>query len=285
MKFLYFALAGLTLSASAATAADLPSRRAPPVFVEAAPPVFSWTGFYIGANAGYAFDAGTSSAIVGNDAGLQTVINAGIRPGFGSIKRSGFTGGGQIGYNYQLGNGLFGGAGGGGLVIGVEADAAYTDVRGSAVYFSNRESDFSTRTSFVGTARGRLGYAFDQVLVYGTGGFAYGDVSNTASFLNGVGQQIYQGGASSIRTGYVYGGGVEFAIPTTSVFNLFHSSAVTFKVEYLRYDLGTRTIQISNNAGVDPGYTQTVRTNGNLVRAGINYKFDSVVAAPVVARY
>ena len=102
-KFL-LGVALLGATSTAALAADLPSRRAPPVYIPPPVPVFTWTGFYLGGNAGYAFDAHTT-------------------PGGGTS--NGFTGGGQIGYNQQIGNvplgGLGGFGGGGGLVIGAEA--------------------------------------------------------------------------------------------------------------------------------------------------------------------
>ena len=252
----------LSTSAVAAFAADLPSRRAPPVYIPPPLPVFTWTGAYIGGNAGYAFDSKSS---------FNTTVGAGHS--FLQSTSSGFTGGGQIGYNMQLGNapllggfGGFGGLGGGGIVIGVEADAAYTDLNtnlafGGAPYYAH--------TQFVGTARGRVGYAFGDVLVYGTGGFAYGGVKD------GVGVAT----ANKIATGYAYGGGIEYAIPTTSFVNVFHSGAVTLKAEYLHYDLGSQAL----NSG---RINSSVKNDGNMVRGGINYKFDFFgTAAPVVARY
>ena len=248
-------------SASAVFAADLPSRVAPPVYVApVAIPVFTWTGGYIGGNAGYAFDNKTS-------------FN-GVRGGnFVQSKANGFTGGGQIGYNMQIGNGLFGGlpvlggfgngGAGGGLVIGVEADAAYIDIDRN---FGIGGVPYLVRTDFVGTARGRVGLAFGDLLVYGTGGFAYG----------GVRDNVGNASLNKIATGYAYGGGLEYAIPTTSFVNFFHSSAVTLKAEYIHYNLGSQALG-----------NGTVRNTGNLVRGGINYKFDffGSAATPVVARY
>ena len=236
----------LGATSSVALAADLPSRRAPPVYIPPPIPVFTWTGSYIGINAGYAFDAQT-------------------QPGLG--KTNGFTGGGQIGYNQQIGNfpllGSFAGAAGGGLVFGVEADAAYTDLHKDLFLGA---LNYHSRTDFVGTARGRVGVAFGELLVYGTGGFAYGGVNN--SFGNYSDDKI--------RKGYAYGGGIEYAIPTSSFVNVFHSSAVTLKAEYLHYDLGR-----------NGNFNGPSKVDGNLVRGGINYKLDLFGApgAPVVARY
>ena len=139
----------------------------------------------------------------------------------------------------------------------------------------------------MGTVRGRIGYAFDAILLYGTGGFAYGGASNSTSFLNPAGIQTYHGNSSSTRAGYAVGGGVEYAVSSQPLVQLSHGGSVTLRLEYLRYELGRSSFVVSNNLGLDPGYTQSVRNSGNLVRAGLNYKFDgfSAPAAPVVARY
>ena len=88
--------------ASGAAAADLPSRRAPVPYV--AVPVFTWTGFYIGGNAGYAFSTQRSVITTGQAAANVTTVALGARPGSVRLDEDGFTGGGQIGYNFQFGN-------------------------------------------------------------------------------------------------------------------------------------------------------------------------------------
>ncbi len=252
MKKVFLALAFSGLS-TAALAADLPSRAAPPVFVPP-PPVFTWTGFYLGVTAGYAFDQ---------------------EP----IHKNGFTGGGEIGYNYQFANtSYFGGTGG--VVIGVEADAAYVGPGSDDSFITpGGTSVFHSRTSYVGTARGRLGYAFNNFLVYGTGGFAYGGVDNHLSVVGPAG--AFSSDHNTTRTGYAYGGGIAYALPTSSFVNFFHSSAVTVKAEFIRYDLGTSGLPITGGV-----FFSSPRTTGNLVRAGIDYKIDfSGAPAPVVAKY
>ncbi len=267
------------LTAGSAMAADLPFRSAPPPFV-APLPVFTWTGGYIGINAGYAFDYrdrfttfDDPTVPVTGAAGAAS----GSRPGVVGVKSDGFTGGGQVGYNYQFGAGN-------GIVVGLEADAAYTDLGQTDVFTLTspggvtRVSAFHTDMDFLGTVRGRVGYGFDRFLVYGTGGFAYGDVSSNTQFFLANGTTLtYAGGRSGIDTGYAYGGGVEYALPTGSLLNFLHSSAVTIKAEYIHYDLGSHTYAApatglggAGNTGV---YTQRVQTDGDLVRAGINYKF------------
>ena len=293
-KFLLAGGASL-LAIGAAQAADLPRRAAPPVFTPV--PVFTWTGFYAGFNAGYVWSDRQRTVVT--DLGIPQIPTAdylaALGAGTGRGNSGGFTGGGQIGYNVQL-------TPGSGVVIGIEADAAYTDLnRRSAsaatiVGFpgfpgvNDVELSSATRSelSFLGTVRGRIGYAFDRFLVYGTGGFAYGQaqyssVLNIGNTLGGVTTfptASITGGFDDFLTGYAYGGGIEYALPTDNFLNFFKSSAVTLKVEYLHFDLGTRNVvgfyDIIPASGTPVAATVSrVRTEGDIVRAGINYKFGS----------
>ena len=300
----------VAVTSTTAMAADLPSRRAPPVFAPPiVPPAFSWTGFYFGGTAGYAFDGEGQNTLIANTPAQAAAFGLGNRPGFFNNRSSGFTGGGTIGYNFQLGGGipLLGGFGSGlgnafnaglgpilgnggatgGFVAGIEADAAYTDLENgnSFIGANGGQSFFHNDTQFVGTVRGRLGYAFGDLLIFGTGGFAYGEVKTDTLLFPGVAG--YAGATNSLRTGYAYGGGVEYAIPTTSFLNFFKSSAVTVKAEFIHFDLGSQQSQLANTVGGN-GTPQglSVHTEGNLVRAGLNYKIDfNPAPAPVVARY
>ncbi|WHQ70181.1 outer membrane protein [Methylorubrum extorquens] len=265
---------------TAAVAADLPQREQTPVFAQI--PAFTWSGFYAGIAAGYAFS------------GRQTVRTTDFTPigqavlaasGFGAVRseQEGATVAGGFGYNYQFTPGT-------GFVAGIETDIQYTDldssratsasVGGTTFFLSGRQS-----LNFLGTVRGRLGYAFNRVLVYGTGGFAYGNVNYeiNANVTSDLGTIPFDAGRfNNVETGYVYGGGVEYAMPTESFLNFFSANAVIIKAEYLHYDLGSRSVF---NSGVGPvfgpggslavGLTSVsrFRTEGNIVRAGVNYKF------------
>jgi outer membrane immunogenic protein len=248
---------------AAASAADLPYRAAPPPYVP--PPMFTWTGFYAGVNAGYVFDNDTRIRVLG---GTGTATGLGTtRPTSIRSSDDGFTGGGQIGYNWQFGAGS-------GIVIGVEADIAYTDLQRTRSIFTDRLSQFRTSLDYLGTVRGRLGYSFGRFLVYGTGGLAYGDVESRADFFSPGGALVFTGRRDDTRTGLAYGGGVEFALPSDSFLNFFHSSAVTLKGEFLHYDLGRNRVTIANTAAIGAGaYNSRFETEGNLFRAGLNYKF------------
>ena len=291
MKKLLLASAVLACSGAAASAADLPRRAAPPpVFVPV--PVFTWTGFYAGFNAGYGFGTQDNRAptVIGVPAASGLFTNAasgntGVLA-FGNNRSSdGFVGGGQVGYNYQF-------TPGSGFVVGLEADAQYADFgrnrnrfaatpglnAGSLVFNPNGVSSLD----YFGTVRGRLGYAFDRTLVYATGGFAYGA---------GGGRQFGTANTDDFQTGYAVGGGVEYALPTDSFLNFFKSSAVTFKVEglYVNLDRNRGAGQFAvNPAGAavalgqpgvvlvsGPAATRRNETEFAVVRAGINYKFGS----------
>ena len=269
---------------SPALAADLPARNAGPGLAPPAPPAFTSTGFYVGGNAGAVFNGGNTTNVFGNGPGTAAAVADGTRPAFESERNTGFSGGGQIGYNVQFGTAGFGNIPGG-FVVGVEADAVYTGVDNTQVFESDRASILTTRTDFVGTVRGRLGYATGNFMPYVTGGFAYGEVKNNTNFFGPAGALLYQGSQSSLRTGYTYGGVFEYALPITSFVNVFHASAVTIKGEFIRYQLGTNDLLIARTTNVNPGYTQSIRTDGNLVRIGLNYKFGAPAPVPVVARY
>ena len=283
MKKLLSASIVLAGIASAAAAADLPRRSPPPPVYSPATvydpvPVFTWAGFYAGFNAGYAFDTGR------NQSNFFVVPGAFAPPtgavaAFRKADQDGFTGGGQIGYNWQSNPGS-------GLVIGVEADAQYLGFgrnrRSAAITGSPLAPGFRvvdprglSSLDFFGTVRGRLGYAFDRTLVYGTGGFAYGSGNSDRTFDGFRRNDGY-------RTGWTVGGGIEYALPTDSFFNFFHASAVTMKVEglYVSLDRDARSqgAFVINNITNSPAFYQPVRRRDDefaVVRAGPNYKFGS----------
>lgn len=225
MKKLAYAVAALALTAGSALAADLPSRKGPPILPPPPPPPM-WTGFYAGLNAGYAF--GTNSnyqssqfgpygggfngtgPIGGPVAGLLNGFLGGInnigapglaQSGSASLTQSGFIGGGQIGYNYQWGSNF---------VIGFETDIQGTGIRGSSqtagaatittpllgglVGLSTTaigSNSVQAGVDWLGTVRGRIGYLVTPtMLLYGTGGFTYGGVyahvNSTAMNTNAI---------------------------------------------------------------------------------------------------
>ena len=244
-------MSGLTLGANAA---DLPSRM-PAANAPFSAPVFAaWSGFYVGVNAGYHFgdrEAQTSSEPPGG-----TVPAALRRVGLDS---GGIIGGGQIGYNWQFGS----------WVTGVEADIQASGINDeSAVSFGAGpgalRAMFSQDMEWLGTVRGRLGYAMDRTLIFATGGFAYGKVENSVVVRSPVIGLVVSGRDRSVETGYTVGAGIEHAFGTNW----------SAKLEYLYYDLGDTTTALS--LAFPPGsHVANARfeNDGHIVRVGLNYKF------------
>src|SRR5271155_2240904 len=168
--------AGLAFAASGqAFAADL-SQPMP----SKAPPV-NWTGFYLGINGGYSFGASEwSDSVTGSTSNI--------------FSTTGFVLGGALGANYQAGA----------LVFGVEADGAWSDVSGAGTFTTATicAGGCLTTNTWLATVRGRLGYAFERFLVYGTGGIAFGDVR--AHFSNDP-------VSVATETGWTAGAGIEVA--------------------------------------------------------------------------
>jgi outer membrane immunogenic protein len=274
MKTSLAALATFAAMTAAASAADLPRRAAPPpVFTPV--PVFTWSGAYFGVNAGYAYTESDTIRTVGIGT-LQNNVNNLLRSPAVRLPQDGFTAGGQVGYNYQF-------TPGSGIVVGVEADAQYMDLQRTGVQSIFRPAfnpnvltnTYRTDLSFLGTVRGRVGYAVDRTLFYATGGFAYAGETYRTSLFQLSDQPIFLGNRSRTETGYAVGGGVEYALPTDSVLNVFRSNAVTVKGEALYYDLGGRTIPVLPVGRGASTFATRFQNEGALGRVGVNYKFGS----------
>ena len=213
----------LVLSSFAASGADY---RPLPYAAPSAPyaSYFTWTGFYLGANGGYGwgdsrwdFPGGTT----------------------GDFKVSGGVLGVTAGYNYQIGP----------AVLGVEADANWTDIRGSSN--ANCGPTCFTNNTWLTTVRGRVGYAVDRLLPYVTGGAAIGNIK---THLGTLPQQ------SDGRVGWTVGAGAEFAF--------FRNWSA--KVEYLYVNLDSFSCGAAA-CGV-PAPTE-VKFDAGVLRAGVNYHF------------
>jgi outer membrane immunogenic protein len=221
------AFAGLLAFAASiggASAADL--SRPAPYYTKAPPyvmPVNNWTGFYAGINGGFGW--GTS-----NWSGIPS-----------SFDTSGGLVGGQIGYNWQFGQ----------FVYGLEGDADWSDIRSNSSAALCGGIACETRNDFLSTVRGRIGVPFaDRWMPYFTGGLAIGNIRTTTPNLTGIDQT---------NAGWTIGGGVEFAL----------AGNWTAKVEYLYVDLGNAGCGI--NCGLPAN--SNVSFTANIVRGGINYRF------------
>jgi outer membrane immunogenic protein len=242
-------VSAVAMTPLAASAADIYRAPAPATYSAPAPYVEpnSWAGFYVGVNGGYGWSS-NGGAIGYNDGGAG-FIGADQS---GRAQPSGGFGGGQIGYNFQSGA----------FVFGLETDFQGGDIgdrvagtTANAFSFSDRE-----RVDWFGTVRGRIGYSFGRTLVYGTGGFAYGDVRQRAFVTDGVNSATLRN--SDTQTGYVVGGGVEYKI----------NPAWSLKAEYQYIDLGSEKLSGIETAGAPVG-ANSLDTNFSTVRLGLNYRF------------
>lgn len=242
MKRVLLATSALVI-ATAAQAADLAYKA--PMARPVAEQVFSWTGFYLGVNAG-----------IGGDK-IDYPFNFGQGFATGSLGTQSFGGfaGGQVGYNYQFA---------GGWVAGLEADIQWSNIRSNinanaAITQGPAFAlDAGTEIKWFGTVRGRLGYTLTpQTLLYATGGYAYGSETTSASLT-----PVFATGFSRTAnlSGFVVGGGLEYAM----------SPNLSLKTEYLFYDFGKRNV-------FDGGTRFPLVVDNDIqmhtLKAGLNYSF------------
>lgn len=226
-----------------------------------------WSGVYVGVNAGGNLPTGGDAKTVGT-AGFQPLVPT-LAPAVLDTNENTFAGGGQIGFNLQSGS----------LIYGMEADLAYLGAKKSDSFTSTATVLGTTLTTsathqvdYLGTVRGRLGVAAsDRLMVYATGGLAYGRVKNAASVIaNAAPDTLYWTGAnSSTRTGFAAGAGAEYAL----------GDRVSIRGEYLYYDLGSTTVTAAGSAGVRAvsaldgiDYVESTSAKGSIVRLGVNFK-------------
>lgn len=261
MRFLFVSAAIITGSFGAAQAADLAARpftKAPPLIA-----VSPWTGWYAGINGGGAWSTGTGSL---RDNSSPAVLGAGVAVGFTPLsldaKHNGGFGGGQIGYNWQTGSWL----------LGIEADIQGASIGSTASSVTNIGIVRSAQDNigWFGTLRGRAGFVADNVLFYGTGGLAYGNVKS--SFHNvALNNETIGGSVSATRAGWAAGAGIEWAF----------APQWTLKGEYLHIDLGST--DVSGLDSLPPPNIAVYRFKHEFdsARIGVNYRF----GGPVVAKY
>jgi outer membrane immunogenic protein len=234
MKGTFVAAAAImAVAIGRAFAADLP---APYVPAPEPPPLYSWTGFYLGINGGYGTgNSNWSDGPVGTTGGFPI---------------SGYLIGATVGANYQIGQ----------YVFGVEGDGDWTNLScnsgstcGAISAVVPPPTGCQTQSQWLATLRGRVGYAFDRILVYGTAGAAFGNIQtglNPPSTFD-----------NSTEAGWTVGAGVEFAF----------AQNWTAKAEYLFVDLPNGACTTAGNCGGAAG--SIVSFNESVVRAGVNFKF------------
>jgi len=223
MKRVLLACASVLALGGVAAAADLPPAAPGPYYkAPVYAPAYNWSGFYLGVNGGGGWGHSTWSTT-------------------GSFGTSGGLVGGTMGYNYQINQ----------AVLGIEGDIDWADISGTTSTGCTSATATGCKTSddWLGTIRGRLGYAAGRFMPYVTGGAAFGDIKGSGPGLAGV---------DTTNVGWTAGGGIEFAI----------AGHWTAKAEYLYVDLGNVSCGIACGAA-----TQNVSFKTNLLRGGINYRF------------
>jgi outer membrane immunogenic protein len=256
MKNLILASTLLLSITGLAQAADMPLKAVPLA------PVFTWTGLYLGADAGYGWNSASGSSFCTTPGGVVNGFGCSA-PGSETLNLKGGFVGGQVGYNLQTG--LF--------VWGIEADIQVSGINQTATTsvpccnaaFAGPPGSLSIsdRLEWFGTVRGRLGLAiWDHTLLYGTGGVIYGEeyLSQTKTFP----VTTYSGINTPIHTGWIGGVGVEYAF----------TNNISAKLEGLFYDMGSQT-RVVSTAPLS-GFTTTgtfSSNNGAMVRLGANLKF------------
>jgi outer membrane immunogenic protein len=286
----------LTGYSSGTEAADL-RVKAPAV----APVVDTWTGFYIGAHAGYGWRNPTVSFTANDPASFA--ISCGGNNGSTCVPPASFNGDGalggfQAGYNWQVNRNW---------LIGAETDFSWSSMSGTAtstflmqpLAFAPGTSTFraNEEVKWFGTVRGRLGWLpTSQLLIYGTAGFAYGSVTENLllngqpgsnflapPFIHNCGNQVqattcYVGSSTRTAAGWTAGAGFEHAL----------GKNFTVKAEYLYLNLGNVATRAAvSQVFVDPNqtaasFTANHREDFHTLRVGVNYRF---VGGPVVAKY
>jgi outer membrane immunogenic protein len=255
MKRLAFAVTSLSIIGGSALAADLPPPMAPPprapaMYVPVAPP-FSWSGFYIGGNLGAAWNSGGS---------VSDTFNSTFT---GSGQTTKFTGGGQVGVNYEFYNGV---------VVGAEAMFNWIPNTTNTVNVLNNNTlngiagpNTATATlnsRWLTTATGKLGYAWNTVLLYGKAGGAWVGANNPNLTINGVPTTL--SGSTTNNFGWTAGVGVEWAF----------AGNWSARAEYDFIGLQSQSLTVPATGGAFAGDTINFNNrNISLLTVGLNYRF------------
>ncbi len=264
-KLLLAPLGAIALLAPAAFAADLGAAPPPPPYLPP-PPLFTWTGIYVGGQVGYAWGAGNF-----NTSGFDPVTGTFVSGTLGNTP-NGVIGGAHIGYQYQFNQ----------VVLGIEGSVDGTSLSNTAVaafpvFLGGSNLTARTTADVQGSIRGKAGIAWDRLLIYGTGGVAFGGFNTdfTLAAPNSVPPFFATANTSSTRTGWTAGGGLQFAV--TNNWWVYG--------EYRFSDFGTLRNGAFPNVPAGVFFNASRRLQENQVQGGFSYKFDSYAPPPVISKY
>jgi len=240
MKSILLSAAALLALGTPSIAADLGSLHAAP----AISPLYDWSGYYIGLQGGYSQTHQDYKDIgYGDDLGDDY---------YGSDAQPAFVGGVHAGYNIQSGA----------LVYGIEGDVEYNDGRNT--WTAPGDWGYKAESGWQGSARLRLGYAFDQALIYATAGLAVGEFS-FRDFCDWCSPQSISSSMSQVRAGWTLGAGFQYAL----------DDRWSVRTEYRYADFGSQKEDVSeywSDATNGPlSYKDTMSLTSHTVRFGVSY--------------
>ena len=291
----------LVLSSASVLAADLPMK-APPVFA----PIYTWTGFYIGVNGGGGgmndsnSDTSVSSSNFGSGTSLFGVNQSSSGSGNNAFHGTGAIAGGQLGYNYQMGN----------FVFGIEGEGYWSGIKGTldasqnlylpstgtgSTLFETDTVHNQTKNKYDFSIAGRMGIAFDRTLVYGKGGWAWGQFNASSSFSRQGFPPIDIPGFLDTTTstwggmlnGPLFGLGIEYLLTNNWTVKLEYNYIMYGTKSFATTSCSTLSNSVPSASCIGNGQSSgnsPLGADKSLFKFGVNYKFDWG-AAPVIARY
>jgi outer membrane immunogenic protein len=244
-----------------AFAADMPIK----AVVAAPAAAYNWAGWYVGGNIGYGWGVNSHPSAAATDPGSafgflfagNGYFDGGRTP-TPNVEQRGVIGGAQLGYNWMISLNWVAG-----VITDFQAsrmkDSATNNIPAATLIAATQSN--SVQTDWFGTLRGKLGFAQNNVLFYGTGGLAYGHVKTSGQFVNAV--DTFVGSNSATKAGWAAGGGIDYGF----------ASRWSIGAEYLYMNLGR--VSYTETSAVRPRSYVTIsnRAAANIVRATLNYKF------------
>jgi len=235
-------------SAHMAAAADMPTKA--PAYAPVA--MYNWTGFYIGGQIGGGWDSSQGTSIDATGSFPAGYVD-------NKIDGNGFLGGGYAGFNYQINQ----------FVIGIDGDYSWADLTGSGQDISPINGGTTTRhtkVKWIAAVTGRVGYAVNNWMFFGKGGWAWAGFDGDSSTFNTAGVNTANGTNSDTRDGWTLGTGVEWGF-------MPHWSA-KLEYDYVKFNTANFNTTSTNVAtGVATSLARSATSDLSEVKLGVAYRF------------